>query len=62
MGVDFALSRTIRDTAVLLDAVAAPNARLATPERPYEELVRIDPGRLRISVTVAPWSRGAVVA
>ncbi|WP_345764805.1 amidase [Diaminobutyricibacter sp. McL0608] len=61
MGVDFALSRTIRDTAVLLDAVAAPNARLATPERPYEELVRIDPGRLRISVTVAPWSRGAVV-
>ncbi|WP_205245047.1 amidase [Diaminobutyricibacter tongyongensis] len=50
MGVDFALTRTVRDTAALLDAVAAPSG-LPRPVRPYGELAQIDPGRLRIGFT-----------
>ncbi len=56
MGVDFALSRTVRDTAVLLDAVAAPSGRLAPPTRTYGALVQVDPGRLRIGFTPHAWS------
>jgi amidase len=56
MGVDFALTRTVRDTATLLDAAAALSARLPPPGRPYGELVGTDPGRLRIGFTASPWS------
>ncbi|MGH3392568.1 MAG: amidase [Actinomadura sp.] len=63
--VEFALTRTVRDTAHLLDAVAAPAAAgdkypLPPPARPYAEEVRADPGRLRVAVTGEAWSEVAV--
>jgi amidase len=60
MGVDFALSRTVRDSAVLLDAVATSPTSLAAPAAPYGELIRRDPGRLRIGFTTESWSRAEV--
>jgi len=49
---EFALTRSIRDTAALLDAVAGPMPgepyAAAPPERPYAEEIRHDPGVLRI--------------
>ncbi len=55
MGVDFALTRTVRDTAVLLDAVATSEA-IASPDRPYAQLVAVDPGRLRIGFATKSWA------
>lgn len=57
--VEFALTRTIRDCAGLLDAVGGPRpGDLFVPPartRPYREEVGRDPGRLRIAVcTDAP--------
>jgi amidase len=53
-----ALSRTVRDSAALLDATAGdyPQAlsRLPAPERPYLEETRRDPGRLRIAFSFDP--------
>lgn len=46
------LSRTVRDSARLLDAIHGPDEgspfRIAPPERPYADEVGRDPGRLRI--------------
>lgn len=56
LGVDFALSRTVRDTAVLLDAVSAQGGGPPSPDRAYAELVGIDPGRLRIGFATGPWA------
>ncbi len=54
LGVDFAVSRSVRDTATLLDAVAIPgvgDAAIApAPARPYSDEVGADPGRLRIGM------------
>ena len=54
-GVDFALTRTVRDAAALLDAVNGPGVGdkyFATPpERPYTQEVATAPGRLRIAMT-----------
>jgi amidase len=60
MGVDFALTRTVRDTAVLLDAVAGSNPFPVERAAPYGELVRRDPGRLRIGFVTGSWSRADV--
>ena len=53
-----ALSRTVRDSAALLDATAGdyPQAlsRLPAPERPYLEETRRDPGRMRIAFSFDP--------
>jgi amidase len=55
--VEHALSRTVRDSAALLDGTAGPGIGdpyvAPPPERPYLEEVSRDPGRLR----VATWSR-----
>lgn len=63
MGVDFALTRTVRDTAALLDAVAAPAALSepgstapAAPTTGYASLLSADPGRLRVGFTTRAWS------
>ncbi len=52
------LSRTVRDSAALLDAShgSEPGAtyRIALPDRPYLEELRRKPGRLRIAVVRAP--------
>jgi amidase len=53
--VDHAVTRSVRDSAALLDAIAGadPGAPFvaAPPERPYAEEVARDPGRLRIGFT-----------
>lgn len=59
MVVEFALTRTVRDTAHLLDAVSAPNVgdkyTAPPPLRPYAAEVGADPGRLRIALTTRSW-------
>ena len=53
-GVDLGLTRTVRDTAALLDAaqgtVAGQLYPTPPPSRPYVDEVGVDPGRLRIGV------------
>jgi amidase len=55
--VEHAVSRSVRDSAALLDCTAGPGIGdpyvAPPPERPYLEEVSRDPGRLR----VATWSR-----
>jgi len=57
---DFAVTRTVRDTARLLDAVQGPGVgdkyTAPPPLRPYADELVADPGRLRIGVTTRPWS------
>ncbi|MFT6292333.1 MAG: amidase [Ilumatobacter sp.] len=54
LSVHFAVTRSMRDTAALLDAVAGPgvgdNVIAPAPVRPYLDEVGADPGRLRIGV------------
>lgn len=54
LGVELCVSRTVRDTAGLLDAVRGPgigdSVIAPAPQRPYVEEVGADPGRLRIGV------------
>jgi amidase len=59
-GVDFALTRTVRDAAALLDAVNGPALGdkyfAAPPERPYAQEVGAPPGQLHIAMTTRAWS------
>ncbi|MEU1146984.1 amidase [Streptomyces sp. NPDC005863] len=59
LAVQGCVSRTVRDSAVLLDAVRGPEPGdpyfAAEPPRPYAEEVTRDPGRLRIGVLGQPW-------
>src|SRR2546430_4318607 len=61
---EFALTRTVRDAAHLLDAVAGPAVgdRYAAPPPagPYAAELGGDPGRLRVAVTAEAWSGAAV--
>ena len=54
LGVELCVSRTVRDTAGLLDAVHGPGVGdtviAPTPLRPYVSEVGSDPGRLRIGL------------
>jgi amidase len=54
LGVELCVSRTVRDTAGLLDAVRGPgigdSVIAPAPRRPYLEEVGADPGRLRIGL------------
>src|SRR4051794_23073294 len=54
LGVELCVSRTVRDTAALLDAVHGPGVGdtviAPRPSRPYIEEVGADPGRLRIGI------------
>jgi len=58
LAMEHALTRSVRDSAALLDAVAGPelgDPYCAPPQqRPYVDEVRTDPGRLRIAVTTTP--------
>jgi amidase len=51
--IEHALTRSVRDSAALLDATLGADAGapfvLAPPERPYSEEIRREPGRLRIA-------------
>src|SRR5204863_6720967 len=58
--VELVVTRSVRDTAAVLDAVCGPAPGekyfLARPARPYTEQLRADPGRLRIALrTQAFW-------
>jgi amidase len=60
LGIDFAITRTVRDCAALLDAVQGPGIGdpyvIVPPARPYLQEVRTAPGRLRIAFTTRAWS------
>ena len=54
LGVELCVSRSLRDTAALLDAVRGPGVGdtviAPPPSRPYVQELGIDPGRLRIGM------------
>ena len=54
LGVELCVSRSVRDTALLLDAVHGPGVGdtviAPAPSRPYVQELGADPGRLRIGV------------
>lgn len=58
--IEFALTRTLRDCASLLDAVAGsmPGDRyvIAPPGRPWSQELDASAGRLRIAFTTSAWS------
>ncbi len=60
MSAVHAVSRSVRDSAVLLDATAGPDLGAPyyapPPERPWAEEVGRDPGKLRIGVIVKPFN------
>lgn len=64
LAAEFALTRTVRDAATLLDAVAGPapgDPYWAPPQpRPYAAEALTPPGRLRIAATATP-NRGQTV-
>lgn len=59
LAVQLGVSRTVRDTAVLLDQVCGPEAgdpyRIEPPARSYAEEVDRDPGPLRVGVMTHAW-------
>lgn len=66
LGVELAVSHTVRDTAALLAAVAGPGIgdSVVAPEPPvgYVEALTRDPGRLRIGVLAHHPTGGAIEA
>src|SRR5215813_1905490 len=57
MAVSHAITRTVRDSAALLDATSGPDVGdpywAPPPTRPFLDEVGVDPGRLRIGYTTA---------
>ena len=62
LSTDGVLTRTVADTAALLDLMAGPEPGDATwappPEAPFAELAERDPGKLRIGLTFDTAGRG----
>ncbi len=62
---EFVLSRTVRDTALLLDMVSAPTPGepfiITQPARPYAQELNAPTGNLRIAWTTDSWQPGASV-
>jgi amidase len=60
------ITRTVRDSAALLDATSGPDVGdpywAPPPARPFLHEVGVDPGRLRIAVCTEPWNGWAVDA
>src|SRR5437764_14764027 len=58
--IGHAVTRSVRDSAALLDATAGPDIGdpywAPPPQRPYLAEVGADPGRLKIAVARRPWS------
>jgi len=63
---EFVLSRTVRDTALMLDIVSTPSPGdpfiIIQPSRPYSEEVNAPTGHLRIAWTTDSWQPGASVS
>lgn len=59
LGIEFVLTRTVRDCAAMLDAVQGPGIGdpyiIAPPDRPYAESLQ-PPAGLRIAFTAESWS------
>jgi len=57
---EFVVSRTVRDTAAMLDAVSRPAPGepyvIVQPSRPFLEEVDVPPGKLRIAFTAESWT------
>jgi amidase len=64
LGIEFAVTRTVRDAAGLLDQVQGPAPGelfwIAPPARPYMEEVGADPGRLVVRYSTKPTNGAAV--
>jgi amidase len=64
--VEFALTRTVRDAAHLLDAVHGPGVgdkyTAPPPVRRYAEELTAEPGPLRMAISTRSWSGGGVDA
>lgn len=64
MAIEFALTRTVRDCAALLDAVHGPGVGdkyfAAPPARPFAEEVGAPPGNLTVAFTTEAWSGAPV--
>ena len=62
--VGHAVTRTVRDSAALLDATSGPDVGdpywAPPPARPFLEEVGRDPGHLRIAITTTAWNGQAV--
>jgi Asp-tRNA(Asn)/Glu-tRNA(Gln) amidotransferase A subunit family amidase len=60
MSAVHAVSRSVRDSAALLDATAGPDLgapyAAQPPKRPFLEEVRLTPGKLRIAVQTQAWN------
>ena len=58
--VGHAITRTVRDSAALLDATSGPDVGdpywAPPPARPFLDEVGRDPGRLRVAITTTPWN------
>jgi amidase len=56
--IEHVLTRSVRDSAAMLDAISAPEAGapygIVAPERPFLDEVTTEPGRLRIAFTDKP--------
>jgi amidase len=57
--IEGVLTRSVRDSAAMLDAIAGPDAgapyTVALPARPFLREVGFNPGRLRVGVTTVPF-------
>ncbi|NTX03781.1 amidase [Myxococcus sp. CA040A] len=64
LGVEHVVTRSVRDSAAMLDATHGPAVGdphyAPPPERPYLNEVRREPGRLRIAISRRPASGGPV--
>ncbi len=64
LGCAHAITRSVRDSAALLDATSGPDVGdpywAPPPSRPYLLEVGVSPGRLRIAVTTKAWNGHAV--
>ena len=60
MAIEFAVTRSVRDAAALLDAVEGHGVgekyEIARPSRLYTKEVSVNPGRLRIAISPRGWS------
>lgn len=64
MSYDFALTRSVRDAAYLLDSIHGPGVgdkyTASPPRRPYADELQGNPQPMRVAVTTQAWSGAAV--